>query len=270
MEQQIFFNDFKCGFCLRNKKAQHPQSVYGRFLINGKQYKINIGAKAYSSYLQRNFLPKNKNEQHNYEIFLSYVNVFNLAVIRLKSYLCNTNPANTDEISQAVSKFFKYNMRKKKTEKDLITILAEQITLSSARKSSKNQYYTILNDFERFIKTQNVDNVIKSSTYSTMLKYQQYLTKQGITPKTINNRITVLSTLLRSVSRNEQYHYNINESKTLEIKKLKVEKDEFEDFTFTEDELTELYNNNANLTPKEIELKDLFILLCLTGQRISD
>src|SRR5574344_2335087 len=99
MEQQIFFNDFKCGFCLRNKKAQHPQSVYGRFLINGKQYKINIGAKAYPTYLQRNFLPRNKNEQFNYEKYLTAINVFNLGLISLKTYLCNVNPANTDEIS---------------------------------------------------------------------------------------------------------------------------------------------------------------------------
>src|SRR5574344_634516 len=128
MEQQIFFNDFKCGFCLRNKKAQHPQSVYGRFLILGKQYKINIGAKAYSSYLQRNFLPKNKNEQFNYEKYLKSINVFNLELIHLKEYLCNTSPTSMDEINQAVSKFFNYNMKKQKKEKTLITILAEQIT----------------------------------------------------------------------------------------------------------------------------------------------
>jgi hypothetical protein len=276
MEKQVFF-DFKPHFNLRSKRTDKATSVYLVFRTNdGKQYKINTHAKVYSNQWNNGkVISSTINDMKNNDILLLTISEYKTKFFEFKNYLCNTN--NVD-IEQAISIFFKYKPMTKKAEKQtkcLTLLLNEVIDKSDSREKSKIQYHSIVSVFKQFLLDKNIANTIDSARLQIFEQYQSYLlNEKGINRQTINNKITVLTTLLKKLSRTES-SIDIDSIKKLE--KLKVDKDiENDKFVVLPiSDIKKLLDTNIDNEGKEFTdieklVKDIFCLECLSGQRIED
>ena len=94
--------------------------------------------------------------------------------------------------------------------------------------------------------------------------FTEYLTKKEFKPNTIGKFFKVIKTVL-----NEAFEDGINTNQDFKKKGFKVIKEEVENIALTKEELDILKNYKLE-TEKEILIRDLFVIGCLTGQRISD
>lgn len=90
---------------------------------------------------------------------------------------------------------------------------------------------------------------------------------------TINDRISVLKRLLTSVSKSGEYDYDHRASGIDLVDKIKDNRPKSErrskQVALSEVDILQLYNL-SNLKDEYIEYRDLFVLQCWTGQRVSD
>lgn len=279
MEKQVFF-DFKPHFNLRSRKNDTPTSVYMVFRVNNKQYKINIGAKIYPKQWNKGqIISVTKIDIYNNNILIDKINSYKLQFEQFKNYLCNRTLNNID-IEQVISKFFNYKSRpmeeqKIKSEKCLTLLLNEIIDHGDNREKSKSQYYTIVSNFKQFITEKNIANSLESATLQTLQQYQSYLlNNKRLGRATINNRTTILKGLLNKLSQTKD---TIDISSINKICKLKISKGvnnnkfvvlPIEDINKIIH--TNIDNKGKEFTDSEKLVKDIFVLECLSGQRIED
>jgi hypothetical protein len=268
--KQVFYSN-KASFVLRNKHSERPTSVYLLFKLHNKQYKINVGAKVYPNQFNNCILTNfNVNDMRNNNILLQKINKKKETYNKMIEYLCNIENNNID-YNDVVSRFFNYKIMKTK-QQTLIQMLSTHIYVKDIKDSSKRQYEYIVSSFESFLNEKRIDNKITNATYDTLLQYQQFLhNEKKLSGSTINIFITVIQRLLKLASKNYSvYHYNVNDSRVLDIDKLKTKKKE-DVYTLTDKQINDLYySKNEMLSAKEHEILDIFIFECLTGQRISD
>ena len=153
------------------------------------------------------------------------------------------------------------------------------------KESSKNQYRSNINKFKRFLDENSIPDTWENMNLDTFTKYQQYLIKDGKEDKdgkkasTIKNIIGgTLFPILRKASKRLDIPFKWDESnlESFELMKDKSNKElaRNKEVTLTEEQIKRLYEYQPTGTEKQIqkkiEVKDLFVLQCLVGQRISD
>ena len=273
-------------FNLRKPTSKRPTNVYAVVKVCGKQIKIPTTAKI-NAYLwdSKKQLPLMLNsmsdaERDNAKQVFSIINSFHSAFIEYYSYLY----PNFQEItSQDVRSFFEKNIlsklivnknmakngvpnvtRQRKATKALDKAL--DIYAKNISDSTLITYRYNLQNFKDYCTEINRDSVLMLSKKG-LNEFEAYL-KGKKSSNNIRNCLRVVKTLINEIlSKHPDFKkYGIEE---IEIKLPKDKKSEGKKVELTDDEIAAI-KNCEDLTPVKKEYRDLFILECLTGQRVSD
>ena len=279
MEEQVFL-DFELRFNLRQKVKNKPTIVYAVFSYGGKQVKINTNTKVYP--IQWNHKKQiavisngqTKLDNKNNKVVNERIKEINIAFENEKLYLCNNVEEISDifnRIKKAVNPKYKNRMVKKNEP------LATYIMLDFASKKSKTtyeQYKTTINSFKTFLSQKGIDNYLSAMNFKTLKAYQDYMCdEEPKRVKTINNKISTLKGLLRTISKSKEYDYKFSDSELDDLDMIPDLRSNWDrrskQVALSEKDILKIYNLQ-NLKQEELEYKDLFCLQCWTGQRVSD
>ena len=273
-------------FNLRKPTSKRPTNVYAVVKVCGKLIKIPTTAKI-NAYLwdSKKQLPLMLNsmsdaERDNAKQVFSIINSFHSAFIEYYSYLY----PNFQEItSQDVRSFFEKNVlsklivnknmakngvpnvtRQRKATKALDKAL--DIYAKNISDSTLITYRYNLQNFKDYCTEINRDSILMLSKKG-LNEFEAYL-KGKKSSNNIRNCLRVVKTLINEIlSKHPDFKkYGIEE---IEIKLPKDKKSEGKKVELTDDEIAAI-KNCEDLTPVKQEYRDLFILECLTGQRVSD
>lgn len=274
-------------FNLRKPTSKRPTNVYAVVKVCGKQIKIPTTAKI-NAYLwdSKKQIPMlldcmSDAERDNAKHVFSIINSFHTAFIEYYNYLY----LNFQEItSDNVRVYFEKNVlsklianknmakngvpnvtRQRKATNALDKALG--IYAKSISDSTLTTYKYNLQNFKDYCAEIKRDSVLMLSKKG-LNEFEAYLKGKGKTINNIRNCLRVVKTLVNEIlAKHPDFKkYGIEE---IEIKLPKDKKSEGKKVELTDDEITAI-KNCEGLTPVQTEYRDLFILECLTGQRVSD
>lgn len=280
---QFFPEELRCTFNLRKPNDKKPTNIYMVVRMNGKQYKLTTRLKVYPS--QWN---KRKELAYTSEILSTTDNENNIIVNKKISdlrksfldfidYLCN----HPNEMDIELLKKYVYKdcimSKKKQANLNVCLIISKEVDKDmDISEDSKNNYYNYLVWFDKFLKHNSITftsfNEITSQTFKD---YQSFLrnvtdarTKDGkLSVRYINNCVKSLYQRLGT------YIVPLGMMERVNLLNITVPviNDKTEDYgiALRDDEIIKLWNYQCENEKEEL-VRDLFILNCLTGQRVSD
>ena len=286
MERQIFINEMQARFNLRKPRSEKPTNLYLVCRINNKQVKLSTGVKIYPDHWNE------KRQEAYISVRLSELDNINNTIvnkkitklkeyfIEFKHYLC----MHPDEIGESM-KLLKQHIYKDKMKKELqkpVTFIMKQIIeAKTCAESSKKQYRSNIDKFERFLKENEIPNTWESMNLDTINRYQKQIIKENpLHPhNTLRNIIkgTIFNLLGIADKRLDiPFKWSDSNLNSFEFVKDKSNKElaDNKKVSLTEEQLNKFYKHIITGTERQIkkytEISDLFILQCLVGQRIGD
>lgn len=291
MNAQFFINEIGCNFNLRKPKSEKPTNVYFVARVRNKQIKLSTGVRVYPNQWnvkkQEAYISCRLTEldNENNTIVNEKISKLKLYFSEYKQYLCD-HPEEIERRAIILLKQYIYkDTMKKKTEKPATFIMKQIIEEKDIVDSSKNQYIANINKFKRFLDENSIPDTWESMNLDTFTKYQQFLIEEGKKDKdgkkasTIKNIIGgTLFPILRKASKRLDIPFKWDESnlESFELTKDKSNKElaRNKEVALTEEQIKRLYEYRPTGTEKQIkkkmEIRDLFVLQCLVGQRVSD
>lgn len=291
MNAQFFINEIGCNFNLRKPKSEKPTNVYFVVRVKNKQIKLSTGVRVYPDQWnvkkQEAYISCRLTEldNENNTIVNEKIGKLKLYFSEYKRYLCD-HPEEIEHRAIILLKQYIYkDTMKKKTEKPATFTMKQIVEEKDTKESSKNQYRSNINKFKRFLDENSIPDTWANMNLDTFTKYQQHLIKDGKEDKdgkkasTIKNIIGgTLFPILRKASKRLDIPFKWDESnlESFELMKDKSNKElaRNKEVALTEEQIKRLYEYQPTGTEKQIqkkiEVKDLFVLQCLVGQRISD
>lgn len=282
MEKQLFAQEIRGHFNLRKRHSDRPTNIYFVLCIYGKQIKIPTGVRIYPQHWNRKKQTPlissalTELDNQNNSIVLNTINAIKNNFQRYIAYLCD-NPTEVHRAKELAIEFIS-PMANKKTTLSPLNIIKDGIRKNSTIKdSSKERHISRLKPFEHFLKTKGIElDSFDKINRTLVLDYRGYLQNEYINPQGkkntrghINTLISELKTLLKgyvvpdymsSAVVDDTFH------KTLLPDPIDQRDN---DIALHDDEIYMLYNYKAQ-SKKDECIKDMFIVNCLTGQRISD
>lgn len=164
-------------------------------------------------------------------------------------------------------------------KKSATTVMKEIIDAKQAASSTKEQQKLNVGKFERYLKENNISDTWESMNLNTFEGYQKYLVDNGRGSVTIRNIIqNTLFPLLKKVSKRVDIPFTWYDSNLNSFEFVKDESNKElasnKKVTLTEEQLKQLYDYPITGTElqvrKRTEIRDLFVLQCLVGQRVGD
>ena len=286
MERQIFINEMQARFNLRKPRSEKPTNLYLVCRINNKQVKLSTGVKIYPDHWNE------KRQEAYISVRLSEIDNINNTIvnkkitklkeyfIEFKHYLC----MHPDEIGESM-KLLKQHIYKDKMKKELqkpaTFIMKQIIEAKTCAESSKKQYRSNIDKFERFLKENEIPNTWESMNLDTINRYQKQIIKENpLHPhNTLRNIIkgTIFNLLGIADKRLDiPFKWSDSNLNSFEFVKDKSNKElaDNKKVSLTEEQLNKFYKHIITGTERQIkkytEIRDLFILQCLVGQRIGD
>ena len=286
MERQIFINEMQARFNLRKPRSEKPTNLYLVCRINNKQVKLSTGVKIYPDHWNE------KRQEAYISVRLSEIDNINNTIvnkkitklkeyfIEFKHYLC----MHPDEIGQSM-KLLKQHIYKDRMKKELqkpaTFIMKQIIEAKTCAESSKKQYRSNIDKFERFLKENEIPNTWESMNLDTINRYQKQIIKENpLHPhNTLRNIIkgTIFNLLGIADKRLDiPFKWSDSNLNSFEFVKDKSNKElaDNKKVSLTEEQLNKFYKHIITGTERQIkkytEIRDLFILQCLVGQRIGD
>lgn len=275
MDKQIFFADVTFNFNLRQPNSNKATNIYLVAYINGKQIKLSTDVKVYSE--QWN---KDKQEAYisfrltaldnsNNMIVNKRLNEIRVLINEFKTYICN----NPNLINNAKEILKKYIYKEKVGNKSAIALLLSAFDKAYPNSNTgtyhTNQYR--LRQYIKYVRNNNIADTIDSILSQDAIdKYKYYLINRGENGvKNINDRCEIIKRLINYIlAVNSDYKcYNIKKIDYTKIKD-KRKKEDTKKTPLTNEELKALIE--LNLTGKEREVRDVFVMQCLCGMRIGD
>ena len=291
MNAQFFINEIGCKFNLRKPKSEKPTNVYFVARVRNKQIKLSTGVRVYPNQWnvkkQEAYISCRLTEldNENNTIVNEKISKLKLYFSEYKQYLCD-HPEEIERRAIILLKQYIYkDTMKKKTEKPATFIMKQIIEEKDIVDSSKSQYRSNINKFKRFLYEHSIPDTWESMNLDTFTKYQQFLIEEGKKDKdgkkasTIKNIIGgTLFPILRKASKRLDIPFKWDESnlESFELTKDKSNKElaRNKEVALTEEQIKRLYEYRPTGTEKQIkkkmEIRDLFVLQCLVGQRVSD
>lgn len=287
MNAQFFINEIGCKFNLRKPKSEKPTNVYFVTRVRNKQIKLSTGVRVYPDQWnvkkQEAYISCRLTEldNENNTIVNEKIGKLKLYFSEYKQYLCD-HPEEIERRAIILLKQYIYkDTMKKKTEKPATFIMKQIIEENDTEKSSKIQYRTSINKFKRFLDANGIPDTWENMNLDTFTKYQQFLIEEGKEGKkasTIKNIINTFFAVLRKASKRLDIPFKWDESnlESFELVKDKSNKElaRNKQVALTEEQINQLYkyqpSGTENQIKKKTEIRDLFVLQCLVGQRISD
>ena len=280
MEEQEFLN-FNLNFNLRDKKSSKPSLIYSVVSWKGRQYKISTGMKVHPDQWDKckqickidsslNMLSNKNNRIANNKIKETL-----LAFSELKYFLCQKENIKYEEFYSILKSFLNPNLKTKKVYKNMesatLTIL-KHIEKGSQSENSKKIYKGNINTFREFLKNSHIEDKWENITKETIEKYQKYCIDQHEIWTTTNNKIDFIKNILKDIDEIDKI-WDYTKSRIDKVKRIpcKLSNKELHELqlALSENNIKTLYNID-NLSEEEIEIRDIFILQTLVGQRIGD
>ena len=286
MERQIFINEMQARFNLRKPRSEKPTNLYLVCRINNKQVKLSTGVKIYPDHWNE------KRQEAYISVRLSELdNVNNTIVnkkitklkeyfIEFKHYLC-MHPDEIGESMKLLKQHIYKDRMKKELQKPATFIMKQIIEAKTCAESSKKQYRSNIDKFERFLKENEIPNTWESMNLDTINRYQKQIIKENpLHPhNTLRNIIkgTIFNLLGIADKRLDiPFKWSDSNLNSFEFVKDKSNKElaDNKKVSLTEEQLNKFYKHIITGTERQIkkytEIRDLFILQCLVGQRIGD
>ena len=303
MGRQIFINQMQCNFNLRQPKANKPTNIYLVVYLNNKQVKLSTGVKVYpehwnirkqQAYVNARLskLDNNNNTIANDRLLLlsNFDNNNNTIAndrlselkdmfLEFKHYLCEHPTDIENSITILRTRIYKNTMTTEIKKKSATTVMKEIIDAKQAASSTKEQQKLNVGKFERYLKENNISDTWESMNLNTFESYQKYLVDNGRGSVTIRNIIqNTLFPLLKKVSKRVDIPFTWYDSNLNSFEFVKDESNKElasnKKVTLTEEQLKQLYDYPITGTElqvrKRTEIRDLFVLQCLVGQRVGD
>ena len=285
MGRQIFINQMQCNFNLRQPKANKPTNIYLVVYLNNKQVKLSTGVKVYPEHWnirkQQAYVNArlSKLDNNNNTIANDRLSELKDMFLEFKHYLCE-HPTDIDNsITILRTRIYKNTMTTEIKKKSATTVMKEIIDAKQAASSTKGQQKLNVGKFERYLKENNISDTWESMNLNTFESYQKYLVDNGRGSVTIRNIIqNTLFPLLKKVSKRVDIPFTWYDSNLNSFEFVKDESNKElasnKKVTLTEEQLKQLYDYPITGTElqvrKRTEIRDLFVLQCLVGQRIGD
>ena len=285
MGRQIFINQMQCNFNLRQPKANKPTNIYLVVYLNNKQVKLSTGVKVYPEHwnIRRQQAYVNarlsKLDNNNNTIANDRLSELKDMFLEFKHYLCE-HPTDIDNsITILRTRIYKNTMTTEIKKKSATTVMKEIIDAKQAASSTKEQQKLNVGKFERYLKENNISDTWESMNLNTFEGYQKYLVDNGRGSVTIRNIIqNTLFPLLKKVSKRVDIPFTWYDSNLNSFEFVKDESNKElasnKKVTLTEEQLKQLYDYPITGTElqvrKRTEIRDLFVLQCLVGQRVGD
>ena len=285
MGRQIFINQMQCNFNLRQPKANKPTNIYLVVYLNNKQVKLSTGVKVYPEHWnirkQQAYVNArlSKLDNNNNTIANDRLSELKDMFLEFKHYLCE-HPTDIDNsITILRTRIYKNTMTTEIKKKSATTVMKEIIDAKQAASSTKEQQKLNVGKFERYLKENNISDTWESMKLNTFEGYQKYLVDNGRGSVTIRNIIqNTLFPLLKKVSKRVDIPFTWYDSNLNSFEFVKDESNKElasnKKVTLTEEQLKQLYDYPITGTElqvrKRTEIRDLFVLQCLVGQRVGD
>ena len=285
MGRQIFINQMQCNFNLRKPKANKPPNIYLVVYLNNKQVKLSTGVKVYPEHWnirkQQAYVNArlSKLDNNNNTIANDRLSELKDMFLEFKHYLCE-HPTDIDNsITILRTRIYKNTMTTEIKKKSATTVMKEIIDAKQAASSTKEQQKLNVGKFERYLKENNISDTWESMNLNTFEGYQKYLVDNGRGSVTIRNIIqNTLFPLLKKVSKRVDIPFTWYDSNLNSFEFVKDESNKElasnKKVTLTEEQLKQLYDYPITGTElqvrKRTEIRDLFVLQCLVGQRVGD
>lgn len=285
MGRQIFINQMQCNFNLRQPKANKPTNIYLVVYLNNKQVKLSTGVKVYPEHWnirkQQAYVNArlSKLDNNNNTIANDRLSELKDMFLEFKHYLCE-HPTDIDNsITILRTRIYKNTMTTEIKKKSATTVMKEIIDAKQAASSTKEQQKLNVGKFERYLKENNISDTWESMNLNTFESYQKYLVDNGRGSVTIRNIIqNTLFPLLKKVSKRVDIPFTWYDSNLNSFEFVKDESNKElasnKKVTLTEEQLKQLYDHPITGTERQIkkytEIRDLFVLQCLVGQRVGD
>lgn len=285
MGRQIFINQMQCNFNLRQPKANKPTNIYLVVYLNNKQVKLSTGVKVYPEHWnirkQQAYVNArlSKLDNNNNTIANDRLSELKDMFLEFKYYLCE-HPTDIDNsITILRTRIYKNTMTTEIKKKSATTVMKEIIDAKQAASSTKEQQKLNVGKFERYLKENNISDTWESMNLNTFEGYQKYLVDNGRGSVTIRNIIqNTLFPLLKKVSKRVDIPFTWYDSNLNSFEFVKDESNKElasnKKVTLTEEQLKQLYDYPITGTElqvrKRTEIRDLFVLQCLVGQRVGD
>ena len=286
MERQIFINEMQARFNLRKPRSEKPTNLYLVCRINNKQVKLSTGVKIYPDHWNE------KRQEAYISVRLSELDNINNTIvnkkitklkeyfIEFKHYLC-MHPDEIGESMKLLKQHIYKDRMKKELQKPATFIMKQIIEAKTCSESSKKQYRSNIDKFERFLKENEIPNTWESMNLDTINRYQKQIIKENpLHPhNTLRNIIkgTIFNLLGIADKRLDiPFKWSDSNLNSFEFVKDKSNKElaDNKKVSLTEEQLNKFYKHIITGTERQIkkytEIRDLFILQCLVGQRIGD
>lgn len=285
MGRQIFINQMQCNFNLRQPKANKPTNIYLVVYLNNKQVKLSTGVKVYPEHWnirkQQAYVNArlSKLDNNNNTIANDRLSELKDMFLEFKHYLCEHPTDIENSITILRTRIYKNTMTTEIKKKSATTVMKEIIDAKQAASSTKEQQKLNVGKFERYLKENNISDTWESMNLNTFESYQKNLVDNGRGSVTIRNIIqNTLFPLLKKVSKRVDIPFTWYDSNLNSFEFVKDESNKElasnKKVTLTEEQLKQLYDYPITGTElqvrKRTEIRDLFVLQCLVGQRVGD
>ena len=286
MEQH--FITFKPLFYLRNPKAKKPTNIYLMLRINGKQIRLATSVKVIPDQWNHDeqvaYISHRLNELDNVnnEIVNEKLNAIKLRYNEFIDYIC-VNPEKIVNCHQLLKEYI-YNMTKndkKMTENDIILFLNKNILSDlEIREDTKKNYIKSLRALKAFFqyrKEKGEKEITEFKEFTSEFFYamgdflpQSFKQPNGkpYSMTTINDFLKLTYIVITKYAVTGGF-ITIAESQSIKYKQLKNKTSKDNEIFLRNDEIIKLYNYQPTNILDEI-VRDVFLLECLSGQRISD
>ena len=285
MNAQFFINEIGYKFNLRKPKSEKPTNIYFVARVKNKQIKLSTGVRIYpdqwNTKKQEAYISCRLTEldNENNTIVNEKINKLKLYFSEYKQYLCN-HPEEIEHRAIILLKQYIYKDTMKKQKGKPATFIMKQIVEEKdAEESSKEQYRFNIDKFKRFLEESSISDTWDNMNLNTFTKYQQHLIEDGKKASTVKNIMKgTFFSVLRKASKRLDIPFKWEDSnlESLELVKDKSNKElaQNKEVALTEEQIQQLYEYQLTGTEKQVqkntEIRDLFVLQCLVGQRISD
>lgn len=303
MHTQVFIKELNGHFCLRNPGGTEPTLIYLNVRLKGKVYKLSTGVKVrpdqwdvrHRCALTGSALSALDN--HNNAIVNRKLNEVRQKFRAFRLWVANAPESLDGGIAHLRKMMYSETCDRRyalaalpKSDDSAVSVLRRMVYQSQNAESSKMQHITNLEKFERFLAQRSIPDSFEQMNADTLRAYQDFLVSEGRAPTTIRNIIRgTLFALLRKAGRDAgiPFKWETSNLESFELVRDKSNRELSDNkrVALTEEQVRAIYSYRLTaarverLARKRVserqladlqEIKDLFVLQCYVGQRISD
>lgn len=282
MEKQTFVKEITAHFNLRERHSEKPTNLYMVIHIDGKQIKIPTGVKVYPhQWNRKKQMPListalSECDNRNNKIIINKTKTMRKQFNDFLEHL-DEKPSDITKAKELAVKIISPKAKKESVFMPTAIIRSGILQNINIKETTKQQHLSGLKLFEEYLGIRKLSlTSFDMFTPELVTDFQKWLQTEHINPKgrantvwTINKQVRELKTLLSSYA----VPKHISKTTVEDVFAIKTLKDKVDrrnnEIALRDDEIMQLYNYKPT-TVQDEQIRDMFVLLCLTGQRISD